>query len=89
MSATIWLTRTTTVSLLPKSSSRPPQGAAVSRKAEVPAEAKVAQLAADVARAARVSHGTVFVHFPTRDDMVAAVVEVLGYRITRKLHECA
>jgi AcrR family transcriptional regulator len=43
----------------------------------------------DVARAARVSHGAVFVHFPTRDEMVAAVIEELGLRMTRRLHEHA
>jgi len=42
---------------------------------------------ADVATAARVSHGAVFVHFPTRDDLVAAVIEELGTRVTRRLHE--
>ena len=30
---------------------------------------------ADVAKTLRVSHGTVFVHFPTRDDLILAVVE--------------
>jgi AcrR family transcriptional regulator len=42
---------------------------------------------ADVAKAARVSHGAVFVHFPTRDDLVAAVIEELGTRVTHRLHE--
>jgi len=38
---------------------------------------------ADVARAAAVSHGTIFVHFPTRDDLVAAVIGEYAGRIAR------
>lgn len=41
----------------------------------------------DVARAARVSHGAIFVHFPTRDDLVTAAVEKFGKQVTRRLHD--
>jgi AcrR family transcriptional regulator len=41
----------------------------------------------DVAREASVSHGTVFVHFPTRDDLVAAVISEFTKRIVRRIHE--
>lgn len=43
----------------------------------------------DVAERAGVAHGTVFVHFPTRDDLVAAVVGEHAIRIGRRLHELA
>lgn len=42
---------------------------------------------ADVARAAGVSHGTVFVHFPTRDLLVAEVVSRAAGSVTRLLHD--
>lgn len=37
---------------------------------------------AEVARQAKVAHGTVFVHFPSREDLVTAVVEEFGVRMT-------
>lgn len=40
---------------------------------------------ADVAKASSVSHGTVFVHFPTRDELVLAVVEQFGERLSEEL----
>jgi AcrR family transcriptional regulator len=43
---------------------------------------------ADVAKALKVSHGTVFVHFPTRDDLVLAVVEQFGDRLAEALGKC-
>lgn len=43
----------------------------------------------DVARAARVSHGAVFVHFPTREALMSAVVGELARDITDKLHALA
>jgi AcrR family transcriptional regulator len=43
----------------------------------------------DVARAAGVSHGAVFRHFPTRDDLVIATIELVGKRLTDRLHELA
>ncbi|AOT72055.1 TetR/AcrR family transcriptional regulator [Geosporobacter ferrireducens] len=41
----------------------------------------------DIASAAKVSHGTVFAHFPTREILLDAVIEEFGTRITRRLHE--
>jgi AcrR family transcriptional regulator len=43
----------------------------------------------DVAERAGVAHGTVFVHFPTREDLIAAVVGVHAGRIAGRLHELA
>lgn len=43
----------------------------------------------DVALAARVSHGTVFLHFPNRADLVAAVIGEFGFAATRRIHELA
>lgn len=42
---------------------------------------------ADIAKSASVSHGTVFAHFSTQEDLVIAVVEEWGFRITQRLHE--
>lgn len=42
---------------------------------------------ADIAAAAKVSHGTIFAHFPTREILLDAVIEEFGMRITRRLHE--
>jgi AcrR family transcriptional regulator len=44
---------------------------------------------ADIAASAGVSHGTVFVHFPTREDLMTAAIEELGARVTRRMHELA
>jgi AcrR family transcriptional regulator len=41
---------------------------------------------ADVAQAAGVSHGAVFVHFPTREALLAAVTSALGRRLTDRLY---
>lgn len=41
----------------------------------------------DIASAAKVSHGTVFAHFPTREILLDAVIEEFGIRITKRLHE--
>ena len=43
----------------------------------------------DVAERAGVAHGTVFVHFPTRDDLIAAVVGAHFEQIAGRLHELA
>ncbi|MGZ3711928.1 MAG: TetR/AcrR family transcriptional regulator, partial [Bdellovibrionota bacterium] len=43
---------------------------------------------ADVAKALKVSHGTVFVHFPTRDELILAVVEQFGDRLSEALGNC-
>jgi AcrR family transcriptional regulator len=36
---------------------------------------------ADIARSVRMSHGVVFLHFPTRDDLVIAVIDEFGRRL--------
>lgn len=40
---------------------------------------------ADVALSLKVSHGTVFIHFPTREELVLAVVEKFGERLSAEL----
>jgi AcrR family transcriptional regulator len=42
---------------------------------------------ADVARAAGVSHGAIFVHFPTRDALLLAVARQFGHTVTDRLHQ--
>jgi len=41
---------------------------------------------ADIADRAGLSHGGVFVHFPTRDELLAEVVSDIGRSITDRLH---
>lgn len=41
---------------------------------------------ADIAKAAKVSHGTVFAHFATQEELLIAVIEEFGERITQRLH---
>lgn len=43
----------------------------------------------DIARAAGVSHGTVFVHFASLEELIAEVVAEYGGRIARRTHELA
>ena len=43
----------------------------------------------DVAERAGVAHGTVFVHFPTREDLIAAVVGEHAGQIAVSLHDLA
>ena len=43
----------------------------------------------DVARAAGVAHGTVFAHFPGREDLVAEVIGSFGVNTARRLHDLA
>ena len=43
----------------------------------------------DVAEQAGVAHGTVFVHFPTREDLIAAVVGEHAGQIAVRLHDLA
>jgi AcrR family transcriptional regulator len=43
----------------------------------------------DVARAARVSHGSVFVHFPSREDLMSAVVAEIAREVAERLHALA
>jgi AcrR family transcriptional regulator len=44
---------------------------------------------ADVAAAAGLAHGTVFVHFPTREALLAATLEEFGRILTSRVHELA
>ncbi|WP_455382640.1 TetR/AcrR family transcriptional regulator [Salinispira pacifica] len=44
---------------------------------------------AEVAGAAGVSHGALFVHFPRREDLQQEVISRTGTRIARALHEAA
>jgi AcrR family transcriptional regulator len=43
----------------------------------------------DIARRAGVSHGTIFVHFSTREALVAAVIDEFGMRVAARMHELA
>lgn len=42
---------------------------------------------ADIAKAAEVSHGTIFAHFPTQEELLTAVIEEFGNRVAKRLHE--
>jgi AcrR family transcriptional regulator len=42
---------------------------------------------AEVARAAGVSHGSVFVHFPTREALIEAVVSDFGTRMAQRMYD--
>lgn len=42
---------------------------------------------ADIAKLAKVSHGTVFAHFSTQEELLISVIEEFGRRITKRLHE--
>ncbi|SHJ37281.1 transcriptional regulator, TetR family [Clostridium cavendishii DSM 21758] len=42
---------------------------------------------ADIASIAKVSHGTIFAHFETREILLGEVIEEFGRRITSRLHE--
>jgi len=44
---------------------------------------------ADIAEAAGVSHGTVFVHFDTQEALIRAVIEEFGEKMARRTHELA
>jgi len=41
----------------------------------------------DVAKAAGVSHGTVFAHFKTQEELITAVIENFGERMLNRIHE--
>lgn len=43
---------------------------------------------AEIAKALKVSHGTVFVHFATREELILAVVEQFGDRLSQALGSC-
>jgi AcrR family transcriptional regulator len=40
---------------------------------------------ADIAKALKVSHGTLFVHFPSREDLIKAVVDEFGEKLSAAL----
>ena len=44
---------------------------------------------ADIAKAAKVSHGTVFAHFLTQEALLNTVIEDFGERVSLRLHELA
>jgi len=41
----------------------------------------------DIAKDANVSHGTIFAHFPTREDLLNTVIEEFGMKIARRMNE--
>lgn len=43
----------------------------------------------DIAKAAQISHGTVFVHFATQDALVLAAMEEFSAQVNGRLHELA
>jgi AcrR family transcriptional regulator len=52
-------------------------------------EGVAATSTAEIANAAGVAHGTLFVHFPTRDDLVMAVLEEFAIRVPARVRELA
>jgi AcrR family transcriptional regulator len=42
---------------------------------------------ADIAKSIRMSHGIVFLHFPTRDDLVIAVIDEFGRRLSAEFRQ--
>ncbi|MEA4907365.1 MAG: TetR/AcrR family transcriptional regulator [Chloroflexi bacterium] len=56
---------------------------------EFSARGVMATRMSDVARAAGVSHGTVFAHFETQAALITAVIETFGPAMTRRIHELA
>jgi AcrR family transcriptional regulator len=49
----------------------------------------LATTTAEVAREAGVSHGSVFAHFGSQEELVSAVIEDFGEGVARRLHELA
>lgn len=43
----------------------------------------------DIAKAAGLSHGALFVHFPKREDLVSQVIQQFGEKVIRRIHELA
>lgn len=43
----------------------------------------------DIAMAAGVSHGTIFVHFASQEELITAVIEEFGQRMSLRTHELA
>jgi AcrR family transcriptional regulator len=44
---------------------------------------------ADIAKVAKVSHGTIFAHFSSQEVLLNAVIEEFGTRVSLRLHELA
>jgi AcrR family transcriptional regulator len=44
---------------------------------------------AEIAKAAEISHGALFAHFPKRDDLIAAVLNETTLNIAKRLHKLA
>ncbi len=44
---------------------------------------------AELAKYAKVSHGTIFLHFPTRDDLLFAVIDEFGNQLAASFDEAA
>jgi len=44
---------------------------------------------ADIAASAGISHGTIFAHFPTRNNLVVAVIAQFGQAMGKRLHDLA
>lgn len=42
----------------------------------------------DLAKAAKVSHGTVFLHFPERDELILAVIDDFGAKLSLQFGGC-
>jgi AcrR family transcriptional regulator len=43
----------------------------------------------DIAEAAGVSHGTIFVHFENQETLISEVIEEFGFQMARRTHELA
>ena len=43
----------------------------------------------DIAHGAGVAHGTVFVHFPTREELIIEVIGEFGIKVAERMHELA
>ncbi len=41
----------------------------------------------DIAKAAGVSHGTIFVHFPTKEELLMKTIDAFGLRVGRRLQQ--
>ncbi len=54
---------------------------------QIYAEKGFSAATSDIAKAGKVSHGTIFVHFPTRDDLLVYLMEDFNTIITARLHE--
>lgn len=41
----------------------------------------------DVARESGIAHGTIFIHFPTRDNLITEAIEAFGKELVTRLHD--